>query len=431
MSKFLSTVDDAVVDRAVRCLNGIESAGRVRGRIHGLLRKFIAPAMQDRRVETAISLVPLLEPVSDQDSFLLAVLDRIQAELAQAPAATTGEQDDCTPEAASDHTDPTPPVKPVATKPKAPPNSTARAPKASPAVRQSPQFIDLDNIRVDHDIQSRECLNQETVQQYAEAMASGDSFPPILVIKTESDSTTFLVDGFHRVAAARQARLTRLPANTRSGTRRDAVLIAAGSNAEHGLPRTNADKRKAVQALLQDEEWSMWSDGEISRRCRVSQPFVSKLRRELGDAGTTQSRVRTYSRDGRKHRMKTAPIGSKRASRTPRSQAETQPIVLVVEQAEAAQGSRLRSGALLVPNKRMSQVDATTTVVGLVDSMTASTGVVEWRSHSLAPDRVRDVLGAVAEVRARQFSTEAGNGGVIRAMLMRMASPDMDVPEAG
>lgn len=38
--------------------------------------------------------------------------------------------------------------------------------------------------------------------------------------------------------------------------KRDALLHAAGANDAHGIRRTSKDKRKAVMALLTDEEWS-------------------------------------------------------------------------------------------------------------------------------------------------------------------------------
>jgi hypothetical protein len=57
------------------------------------------------------------------------------------------------------------------------------------------------------------------------------------------------------------------------------------SNAAHGLPRTDADKRKAVRLLLADAEWGQWSDRESARHCQVSQVFVSKLRKAASDNG--------------------------------------------------------------------------------------------------------------------------------------------------
>ena len=59
------------------------------------------------------------------------------------------------------------------------------------------------------------------------------------------------------------------------------VLHAVSANATHGLRRTNADKRRAVMALLYDDEWAQWSDREIARRCAVDGKTVARLRAEL------------------------------------------------------------------------------------------------------------------------------------------------------
>jgi len=65
----------------------------------------------------------------------------------------------------------------------------------------------------------------------------------------------------------------------------DALLYSISSNAAHGLPRSNADKRKAVRLLLADAEWGQWSHREIARRCQVSQWFVSRLRKGASHNG--------------------------------------------------------------------------------------------------------------------------------------------------
>ena len=48
-----------------------------------------------------------------------------------------------------------------------------------------------------------------------------------------------------------------IAALVKAGTRRDAVLAAAGANAAHGLRRSAADKARAVDALLTDDEWGL------------------------------------------------------------------------------------------------------------------------------------------------------------------------------
>ena len=56
----------------------------------------------------------------------------------------------------------------------------------------------------------------------------------------------------------------------RAGTRRDAILFAVGANGDHGLRRTNEDKRRSVLVLLRDEEWGAKSDRWIATQAGVS-----------------------------------------------------------------------------------------------------------------------------------------------------------------
>jgi len=99
------------------------------------------------------------------------------------------------------------------------------------------------------------------VAEYAEHI---ESLPPVVVFY---DGTAYwLADGFHRVAAHVKAGRESVLADVRQGHRRDAILHSVGANAAHGLRRTNADKRRAVEILLRDEEWSGWSNVVIAGR---------------------------------------------------------------------------------------------------------------------------------------------------------------------
>ena len=58
---------------------------------------------------------------------------------------------------------------------------------------------------------------------------------------------TWLADGHYRVKAARAALSSRegprtLPAEVHAGTKRDAILYAAGANAKHGQPLTSHER---------------------------------------------------------------------------------------------------------------------------------------------------------------------------------------------
>ena len=160
--------------------------------------------------------------------------------------------------------------------------------------------IPLERIKTDGGTQMRAALDPDTVQEYLDAMQPigwGD-FPAVIVYYDGKDH--WLADGFHRVEAYRRAadnldQPASVPADVRSGTRRDAILHAAGANASHGLRRTNADKRRAVETLLRDEEWAAWSDREIGRRCAVSDVFVGKVRADLSANGLQIPTERTVT----------------------------------------------------------------------------------------------------------------------------------------
>lgn len=142
----------------------------------------------------------------------------------------------------------------------------------------------LVDLRVDGGTQPRAELSMERVVEYRDAMKEGAKFPPVTVFY--DGYFYWLADGFHRVEAACELEYVKISAEIRQGTQRDAILYSVGANATHGLPRSNADKRRAVERLLNDAEWREWSDREIARVCAVSQPFVTKMRHELYPAAS-------------------------------------------------------------------------------------------------------------------------------------------------
>lgn len=185
--------------------------------------------------------------------------------------------------------------------------------------------VDISKIRRDGGTQSRAEINEETVTEYAEAMADPDTvFPPITVYFDGRDY--WLADGFHRLAAWERIGRTDIPAEIRQGDRRRAILHSCSANAAHGLRRTNADKRRAVRTLLEDDEWAAWSDREIARRCRVSDHTVAKYRAEiLGLTANLRSEQRTYTtKHGTAATMNTANIG-KQSAEIPAERADIPP----------------------------------------------------------------------------------------------------------
>jgi hypothetical protein len=172
--------------------------------------------------------------------------------------------------------------------------------------------LTLARIRVDGGTQARAGLNWATIADYAEMMTEGVEFPPVIVCFDGADY--WLADGFHRYHAAKQAGLDVLRVEIRDGDARAARLYAAGANGDHGLPRTNDDKRRAVLLLLNDPEWAKWSDREIARRCAVTHSLVGKVRGELSGRGI-QIGERVVERGGQTYTQNTAGIRASNAER--------------------------------------------------------------------------------------------------------------------
>ncbi|THJ30962.1 hypothetical protein E8K88_16490 [Lampropedia aestuarii] len=170
-------------------------------------------------------------------------------------------------------------------------------------------MLELDKIRFDGTTQSRVQLNEDTVAEYAEAMREGVAFPAITVFFDGSDY--WLADGFHRYHAARHAGLAQILEHVIPGTKREAILHSLGANANHGLRRTNADKRKAVETLLADAEWATWSNVQVAKACGVSEFLVRSIRDSIFDKNEDRPIDRTVTRNGTTYTQNTANIGKK------------------------------------------------------------------------------------------------------------------------
>lgn len=155
-------------------------------------------------------------------------------------------------------------------------------------------------------VQSRANMSPEVIDEYVQVwLEDPAAFPPIQCV-LDDEGIYWCWDGMHRTIAARKVERVSISACVRTdATRRDAVLLAAGANDKHGLRRTNDDKRRAVQLLLDDPEWSQWSNREIARRCNVTEGLVRKMR----PADCVQNAVTYTTRHGTDATMNTENIG--------------------------------------------------------------------------------------------------------------------------
>jgi hypothetical protein len=167
----------------------------------------------------------------------------------------------------------------------------------------------LSKITEDPEIQPREKINPATVEHYAERMQAGDIFPPLAVFKV--DGKYLLASGYTRLAALRQIGGSKMiEVSVHEGTRQDAILFAAKSNAKHGQPLSNADKRRAVMMVLKEcpEQSSNW----IANHCKVSHTFVDTVRKSLATLARDETRTFETKR-GTVSKIRIGNIGKKQS----------------------------------------------------------------------------------------------------------------------
>jgi len=160
------------------------------------------------------------------------------------------------------------------------------------------QMLALDSIVIDKDIQPRvKGLDEDHVDDLAEAYERPDAEIPPPRVFVVAGRGNILTRGFHRVAAMKKKGKKKAECEVRYGTYAEADIDAASSNADHGLKRTNADKRNAVGKYL--KHYPEWTDRKIAEAAGVGADLVADCRVLSDSDNTNPKRV---GKDGRKYK---------------------------------------------------------------------------------------------------------------------------------
>jgi ParB-like chromosome segregation protein Spo0J len=145
-------------------------------------------------------------------------------------------------------------------------------------------------------------------EQVDRLAALGGGWPPILV--RASDST--VIDGAHRVAAARRLGMARLPAELFHGRADEAFIEFVRRNVTQGLALSLTDRKRAAERVLRD--YPLWSDRRVAELCALSPKTVGRVRTEvLGCPSEDGPHSDGGLRQGRDNRLRPARPGSARA----------------------------------------------------------------------------------------------------------------------
>ena len=158
--------------------------------------------------------------------------------------------------------------------------------------------ISLNALTLDKKLQPRERLDDSLVDEYAEAMKRGDIFPPVRAVANHK--TKWLVDGWHREAAARKIGLKEISAQISEGTFEDAEDQSFTVNRDHGLRRTHADVQAAIRRALLTERWVERSDRWIGKHIGCNHATVESDRLRLESTGEIRQLDSLLGEDGKR-----------------------------------------------------------------------------------------------------------------------------------
>jgi hypothetical protein len=127
--------------------------------------------------------------------------------------------------------------------------------------------------------------------EHAKLLAELDvELPPIVL----HQATMRVVDGMHRLTAAKIRGQTTIEATFFEGSEDDAFIEAVRLNMAHGLPLTLADRKAAAVRILRTH--AEWSDRMIAGEIGLSPKTVGAIRRSTEELPHLTARV---GRDGR------------------------------------------------------------------------------------------------------------------------------------
>jgi ParB-like chromosome segregation protein Spo0J len=124
---------------------------------------------------------------------------------------------------------------------------------------------------------------------------SGAKLPPIIVHR----STMRVIDGVHRLSAARMRGDETIEACLFDGSDQEAFVLGVKLNVSHGLPLSLSDRTAAAERIVMSQR--TWSDRAIAEATGLGAKTIATIRRRLSEQGRWGEEEVTarVGRDGR------------------------------------------------------------------------------------------------------------------------------------
>lgn len=150
-------------------------------------------------------------------------------------------------------------------------------------------------VRVDQLSQSFSPRSEGEDLEHTGMLANIESrLPPIIVHR----DTMRIIDGVHRLGAARLRGDELVEARMFEGTEHEAFVLGVKANISHGLPLSVKDRTSAAERIMAVQR--SWSDRAIAEATGLSAKSVAAVRRRLEATGCWEDKVTArMGRDGR------------------------------------------------------------------------------------------------------------------------------------
>lgn len=157
-------------------------------------------------------------------------------------------------------------------------------------------ILKVRDVQQDKALSPRSGVDKTTVGAYANSF---DQLPPIDVFWIEGRDGWWLVDGWHRLAAAKELGLAEIEANDHQGTFDDALEFAYDANLKHGKPLTLQQRKAAAELKLRrhTERSNSWIAGD----CGIAADTVKTLREGMESMSQIETLAEFTRRDGKKY----------------------------------------------------------------------------------------------------------------------------------
>lgn len=147
------------------------------------------------------------------------------------------------------------------------------------ATKPAPRRLKIAISKVDQNgtTNARFRLNADKIAEYSEVRKAKKHFPPVDLF-TEDDELYWIGDGDHRIKGELESGGKTIDALVHKGGEEAARLFSVTSNHDHGLPRTAADKRKALEIVVALKRSQAWTDKRLADFCGVTERFARSVR---------------------------------------------------------------------------------------------------------------------------------------------------------